>query len=286
MERLRHLARRGTTVVCTTHLMDNLGLFDEIVALGVRDGVGRLAYAGASEGLLPHSGHRSFADLNEALDGGKFRPVGPSPRDPARDGDGQGPQPVVPGARRDAAVVTAEGPGFDAAAWGQTGVVAVRDLRLLLRDRGFAAALLVQPVALGVLVCLTQYDASKPVSLLFFLVVVATWLGLNGSARDLVRERRLYARDRLAGLRPAAYLGAKAAVHAAIGAVQVAALLTAVGIACLKRYGPTWRRDWPRSLRPGSSSCSWPATSAASAWACSPRRWPAPRRRPWRPCRC
>ena len=54
MERLRHLARQGTTVVCTTHLMDNLGLLDEVIALGVVAGVGRLAYCGPPDGLLPH----------------------------------------------------------------------------------------------------------------------------------------------------------------------------------------------------------------------------------------
>ena len=42
MEGLRSLAHRGTTIVCTTHLMENLGLLDEVIALGVVASEGRL----------------------------------------------------------------------------------------------------------------------------------------------------------------------------------------------------------------------------------------------------
>ncbi|HWE37190.1 MAG TPA: ATP-binding cassette domain-containing protein [Isosphaeraceae bacterium] len=239
IEGLSRLARQGTTVVCTTHQMENLGLFDEVAALGVVGGVGRLAYRGPPEGLLAHFGRRSHADLYEALDAGEFEPIGLTPPDPARDGDRQPPPDMLPVPRAVLGAASPDGMRAGAAEWGQAGVVARRDMRLLLRDRGLAAALFAQPVALGLLVCLAQYDADKPLPLLSFLVVVAIWLGLNGSARDLVRERRNYARDRLAGLRPGAYLGAKAAVHAAVGAAQVAALLVAVRLAS----GVTLRPD-------------------------------------------
>jgi len=242
MEQLRHLARRGTTVVCTTHLMDNLRLLDEVIVLGLHDGVGRLAYAGPPDGLLSHFGCRHFADLYEALESGRFEPVVPSPDaapgskpEPEMHPEARTPvevRPIEPRSDTDApasghrrgtdgpaGVVTSD------SARRQFPIVARRALVILSRDLGLVLAMLAQPLLLGLLVCLTQYDVDTPLPLLFFAVVVAIWLGLNNSARDLVRERRYYVRDRLAGLSPGAYLGAKATVHAAAGAVQLLVLL-------------------------------------------------------------
>src|SRR5208283_3403330 len=105
-------------------------------------------------------------------------------------------------------------------------------LRQLLRDPVLLLAVIAQPVFLGLLVVLTQYDVVKPFPILFFAVVIATWLGLNNSARDLVRERRQYVRDRLTGLRPFAYLGAKTLVHALLGLAQIAVLLIILHVGC------------------------------------------------------
>jgi len=263
MEGLRSLARRGTTVVCTTHLMDNLGLLDEVVALGVVAGVGRLAYAGPPDGLLAHFRCRGFADLYEVLSEGRFEPLAPTgdtaslPDATPAAGDEvrppTGPLPIDsrPGTgapeftrRSGAARVTtpAADPG-----WSQLGVVARRAGRLLLRDRVLVLVTLAQPLLLGLLVALTQYNVARnEISrVAFFAVVIAIWLGLNNSARDLVRERRHYVRDRLAGLRPTAYLGAKAAVHAAVGLVQVLILLTVLRVGC----GLVVERGVPEALR-------------------------------------
>jgi len=248
MEHLRHLARRGTTVVCTTHLMDNLRLLDEVIVLGLHDGVGRLAYAGPPEGLLARFGCRHFADLYEALESGRFEPFGPPQGGPpsptpepgaAQDGRIPAGMRLVEPRSDDATPSTGPRPGTDGPAgavttderWRQLPIVARRAMVLLLRDRALVLALLAQPLLLGLLVSLTQYDIDRPLPLLFFAVVVAIWLGLNHAARDLVRERRHYVRDRLAGLAPGAYLGAKVAVHAAAGAVQLLVLLAVLRLA-------------------------------------------------------
>ncbi|HEV3167986.1 MAG TPA: ATP-binding cassette domain-containing protein [Isosphaeraceae bacterium] len=248
MEQLHDLARRGTTVICTTHLMDNLRLVDQVIALGVIDGVGRLAYSGPPESLLTHFRCRGFADLYELLASGRFEPVVPSSvatptehgastppeerRDLAETGLAQ-PRPdtgSIPSSRR---------PGIgqlasnltDLTGWGQFWIIARRAALLWCRDRVLILAMIAQPLLLGLLVCLTQYDIDKTLQLLFFAVVVAIWLGLNNSARDLVRERRYYVRDRLAGLMPGSYLGAKAAMHVAVGAVQILALMAVIRLA-------------------------------------------------------
>jgi hypothetical protein len=100
-------------------------------------------------------------------------------------------------------------------------VVAHRTWLSLWRDRWMRWMLLGQPAVLAMVVALTQFSPGKLFGLLFFTSVVACWLGMNNSIRDLVRDRRGYIRDRLSGLAPGSYLLAKWLVYAAIGAVQL-----------------------------------------------------------------
>jgi ABC transport system ATP-binding/permease protein len=226
MEQFRQVTRRGTTVVCTTHLMDSLGLFDEVIVLGVVDHVGRIAYTGPPDGMLPHFGCRGFADLYEVLESGRFTPR-MEPREngvPGRNDDGRTDSATTPSSQR-AGIGRLAATALAGSAWSQYLTVASRALRLVLRDRGLLLMVLAQPILLGLLVSLTQFDAEKIVPLFFFVVVIAVWLGLNNSARDLVKERRHYVRDRLAGLDFVAYLAAKTTVHVIVGVAQVLLLL-------------------------------------------------------------
>ena len=267
MEQLRHVARRGTTVVCTTHLMDNLRLLDEVVVLGVVAGVGRLAYSGPPDGLLPHFECRGFADLYELLASGRFEPLISDSRAssnrvdrPATSETSSGPSGVGP---PKSGLVAATKPFLARPAIGRlaanlaadTGlaqflVIGRRAIQITLRDRGLILAMIAQPVVLGGLVALAQYDASKPLPILFFAVVIALWLGLNNSARDLVSERRHYVRDRLAGLDPAAYLGAKSLVHAMFGLGQIAILLLVLRVGCRLVLDPHAARAFGDSSSP------------------------------------
>lgn len=247
MEQLRQLARQGTTVVCTTHLMDNLHLFDSLLVLGRKDGVGRVAYRGDPAGLLARFGCRGFADLYEILEAGRF-----DPERPVRDSAAAAP--AAPGERdleptpsrssesgsHPSSARSTEPPGIAELAarlqadpgWRQLPIVMERALKQIFRDRVLVLAMVAQPVALGLFVALTQYDALKPFPIFFFAVVIAIWLGLNNSVRDLIRERRHYVRDRLAGLRPFAYLGAKTLVHCTLGLAQLFILLFVLRAGC------------------------------------------------------
>ena len=53
----------------------------------------------------------------------------------------------------------------------------------------------------------------------FKLVISAIWLGCITTCQDLVKERAIYRRERLAGLSPHAYLASKAGVALALIAV-------------------------------------------------------------------
>ena len=105
--------------------------------------------------------------------------------------------------------------------------VGSRGLLNIWRDRGLWLMMRAQPLILGLLVSLTQFAAASNElgPIYFFAVVISIWLGLNNSARNLVRDRKHYVRERLSGLHPGAYLGAKAAVYTLIGIVQIVFLL-------------------------------------------------------------
>ncbi|MCL4205663.1 MAG: ATP-binding cassette domain-containing protein [Pirellulaceae bacterium] len=243
MESLRHITNRGATVVCTTHLMANLDLFDQVIVLGLVDDVARTAYTGPPGELLERFHCRGYADLYQRLQDGRFlqrdtETPSSVPADSAPGGSiapmpsrtpAPGSSELLPDRVRIGDLVTPLAADYS---WHQFKEAGQRALLLAYRDRGLMAMTLLQPVLLGMLICLTQFSASRLTSLHFLCVVVALWLGMNNSARELVRDRRQYVRERLAGLRPGAYLASKAAVALLIGMIQVLLLLLIVRLGC------------------------------------------------------
>lgn len=237
MEQLKVIASQGTTVACTTHQMDNVGLFDLLVVIGVKDGVGQVAYVGDPDSLLKHFGCRGFADAFERLRDGAFTPVG----DPSTNAGS--PNHAVDAPRSTAAKLSElmEKPLPDGVLR-QAKTVAERNWKRMVRDRSLVATMLAQPVVLGLLVAATQFAAVNTTLLNFFACVVSIWMGLNNSARDLVRERKNYVRERLAGLSPDGYLLAKLCTFSLIGIVQTAILMIvtyAAGVAFISDAGVT-----------------------------------------------
>lgn len=243
MEQLRLIARRGTTVLCTTHLMENVRLLDQVVILGRSGDVGRVAYVGSPDEMLAHFTCRTFADLYDKLEAGQFDPDAPSGS--TQDEVGAADQPTdavrLLGERAvGKSDTSASASASEAQSHGAEGtvgrdeilhqviVIAQRALLLIGRDRWLWGMMLAQPAVLGVLVSLAQFGTSELVPLEFFSVVVAVWLGLNNSIRDLVRQRKQYLRERVCGVSPDAYLGAKWAVYTLIGLLQLVALLLSI----------------------------------------------------------
>lgn len=271
MEQLDSLARRGSTVVCSTHLMGHVRLFDLVVVMAVQRHCGVLAYVGPPQNLLGHFGCRHFADLYDKLETGVWRSdiadkaVGPvrsegasksvpSPLPPPRrrivtspavGGMGRPPSASPPHRppplrkkeikeRRSAAreqlppLRELIAPAVNADFLLQFAVVLWRSALVMWRDRWLRSMTIAQPFVLAILVSLIQFNPGKLKSLVFFSLVVACWLGMNNSIRDLVRDRRHYIRDRLGGMSPEAYLGAKWAFYALIGACQLIVFLILV----------------------------------------------------------
>lgn len=245
MEHLLRVSRQGTTVVCTTHKVESLSLFDQVIVFGCAhltgsggESVGRIMYAGPPEFVLSRFRVHTFAELYHRL---KLPSVMGQDSSACTAAAGtpfasetNSPQSQLPLPPRSAlvSISSAENsteqlvPEYnDVEASFQFGVLLRRSLLTTSRDRGHVLTMVAQPIALGALVCFSQFDTFAELSVLFFAVVIALWLGMNNSIRELVRERRHFVREHLAGLRPGAYFASKIAVSGLIGAFQILLLL-------------------------------------------------------------
>ena len=217
----------GTTVICSTHRTDDLPFFDSVIVLRPSEQGAVVAFAGPPERLLSTFGVRTIADLFRKwqAEPGESPQCSASPETPAV-GDhasDTGSPTATTRATRSATRRTAVTTG-----WGvQVTVSLLRTLTGLWRDPVARGLVLVQPLILAFLGLLTQGGQRSPVFVHFFLVVSAIWLGMTLTIREIVRERRLYARDRNAGLAPGAYLFGKLAFASLVVAVQAALLVGA-----------------------------------------------------------
>ncbi len=243
LENLRQVARRNTIVVMSTHSLSGLRLFDRTLVLARCQGMGRMVYFGAPEELeerLSEISGRHPADWYDVLErgdlAGQWPPLQGGATEPSRASlpvsttSGSTPKgpPAAPVFQVRRLARRSVAPGFGQQ-WMNT---LVRCGKSTLRDRALVAMMCLQPLLLGLLVILSQYAAGKLHAILFFSVVVAVWLGMNNTVRDLVRERRQYIRDRMAGLRADAYLIAKIALFLAIGGLQLTVFVTVVRWGC------------------------------------------------------
>lgn len=122
--------------------------------------------------------------------------------------------------------------------WQQFRVLAWRYLDLLVHDRRNLLLLLLQAPAIALLLLwITPEDAlvgvkaadmvqrNEAKTLLFLLAVVSVWFGIINAAREIVKERPIFLRERLANLRIVPYLLSKITVLGILAAVQSALFL-------------------------------------------------------------
>jgi ABC-type multidrug transport system ATPase subunit len=186
MELLRELANSGCTTVCTTHVMENVYLMDQIVVVHG----GRLVFIGSPTAALNHFGIPRFAALYEKLEEKtatewekEFQPRPEIDRDHAV---GELPRSVVRPVR----------PRYFRILW-------ERQMALLRRDARSLVMLIGQPVIIGFLVA-WMADSS---GLKLFLAYLATmWFGCSNAAQEIVKETPIYRRERLIGLPRWSYL--------------------------------------------------------------------------------
>lgn len=210
MDTLRKLSRRGLTVVCVTHSMDSLHFFDSLLVLGFREKISTIVYHDAPDKLLAHFGVHTLPDLFDVLQGGVPVKAGEPSRARTRN-------PQAPAARIRRSAGVPDEPGRLKP---QILTVMKRTALCAWRDRGGTVITFGLPVLLAFLIVFTQYKQRDSLFASFFLAVSALWLGMTLSVREVVKERKLYIRDRLAGLLPSAFLAGKTAYFAAAALAQ------------------------------------------------------------------
>jgi len=206
MEMLRGLARKGVTVFCTTHTLDTLNFFDRLLVLGLKDRVASVVYFGPPHELLESFGVHTQMDLFDKLQ--TFSGESPAERDREEQAKAEADASTTR-RKAKAPIRIAKAPPGKGLMFQQANVVFQRAYLSLTRDRMAVMMAIAQPAFLAVLVALSQSNQFKALSVLFFTMVCALWMGMNLTVREVVRERKLYIRDRLAGMAPDAYLAGK-----------------------------------------------------------------------------
>lgn len=205
MELLRHLADTGCTVVCTTHVMENVFLMDQVLVLAQ----GSLVFAGNAEETREFFGVRRMTALYDRLD--EF---------PAREwrarfegGKKPGPPPVE---------IDAPAPAVQPAKRAlQFPLLIQRQWTILQADWRNFAILFGQPLLIGLLLAWAAEGSSLK---LFFAYIGTLWLGCTNGAQEIVSEVPIYRRERIVGLKRSAYLLSKIAFIGALTILQSALL--------------------------------------------------------------
>jgi ABC-type multidrug transport system ATPase subunit/pSer/pThr/pTyr-binding forkhead associated (FHA) protein len=186
MELLRRLADTGCTVVCTTHIMENVYLMDQVAILLQ----GRLIFQGSPDAARTAFGVSRLSGLYEALQS----------IDPER----------LPAVELPSAPVEKPAePGFIAAKRRRAFFLPIllqRQAAIFCADLKNFIVLFGQPIVIGALVSAATTDAPL---VQFFACVATLWFGCSNSAQEIVREMPVYRREHFAGLGRASYILSK-----------------------------------------------------------------------------
>ncbi|NMD54209.1 MULTISPECIES: ATP-binding cassette domain-containing protein [Tsukamurella] len=226
MQTLRRLADAGRVVIVVTHSLTHIDMCDQVLLLAPG---GKTAYCGSPKGVKAAMGTGDWAEIFDFaakqpdVAWQRYRSAHPAPPPPAPTG-----APPTPTKAPKTSVRK------------QLSVVARRQLRLILADRGYLVFLLLLPLVLGGITLLVPADdgLASPYALpdgysgakmiLVLLVVGACFMGAALTSRDLVGERAIYQRERAVGLGPGAYLSAKTLVYFIAAAIQAAMMMAIV----------------------------------------------------------
>jgi ABC-type multidrug transport system ATPase subunit/ABC-type multidrug transport system permease subunit len=219
MELLRSLSSGARPIVTITHSTKHLPLCDK-VAVMARGGV--LVFYGAPSDALEHFDVSDFDDIYSALD-----------RYPPEHWLAAGASTAAPPAQsRSTSLFSRPSRQRQPAVLPQARILARRYCTLLLRDRRNLAILLGQVPILALLIAIgfsartfaptgSRIDAT---TFLFVTTITAIWLGSIAAAREIVKEKSVFLRERAVGVSVSAYLISKVAVLFVLCAAQVAIL--------------------------------------------------------------
>lgn len=251
MKLLRGLTSTGCTVICTTHLMENVYLMDSVTV--VQDG--RSVFHGDSMQAREHFGISKLTQLYDTLahkTADEWALQAPSwsacqvtaDRLPGKREFGRSPlRALLTLLSRHASIVKSD----------------VRNLLLLLG----------QPILIGLLVAFVAVTAKASGTKLFLAYIVALWFGCSNSAQEIVREKPIFRREKFVGLSSHAYLLSK---FGGMGLVTCLQALLVWFIIRLPLHGSPLKgaASWQLASLLGSSLAATGIGLAVSAWAKKP----------------
>ncbi len=240
MELFRQVADGGKTVVCITHNLANVEATCHLVVI-LTEG-GRLAFVGTPEEARTYFSiarlgdvYRKLAEQKPAHWQSSFMasplyaryvaerlPAGTVPARPAvAPLERKNPR---PNPFRQAHILTRR----NVAIWRGDALA----LGAMLGQSLLVAALLA--IVFGKLADIENpiERAQRTVNLLFLLTISCFWFGCNNAAKELVKERIIFSRERDFNLRTASYLASKFLVLTAIGVIQITLLYGIVKACC------------------------------------------------------
>jgi len=213
MESLRLLAAGGCTIVCTTHVMENVHLMDRLAVLSE----GRLVFFDEPGAARRAFGIERMTQLYERIPQAPRLPdatgAPPEPREPEHH----------PSPRRAPALR----------------ILLLRQWAILRADWKNLLLVLGQPVLIGLMVTWVTRD---PALILFFAMISTLWFGCGNAAQEIVKELPMFRRERLIGLGRHEYLLSKFLTLSRITVVQ-SLLLYGVMQLCAAGIGgsPGWQ---------------------------------------------
>lgn len=242
MSLFHDLAKSGKTLVCITHNLGHIEDFcDKLLVL--TEG-GRLAFFGSAKRVKDYFNIQRLADLYDALE---TRPakqwaasfmrspeyaalISPSTDSTSKHQEVDKPSLFHAGLRPLA----------------QTFVLARRYTAVWLSDKLALLAIFGQALLVTCLLCLVFGNIAPPSdqpqenlarstqlrNLLFLIGVSCFWLGANNSAKEIIKERLIYQREKDFNLSPEAYWISKQAILQIIGVSQATMLTLAVALYC------------------------------------------------------
>lgn len=219
MRLFRDLADGNRTVVVVTHAITHLDVCDRVVMLNPS---GRLAYDGAPDALPSTLGVESYADAFALVESDDYESAASAQPQQRR------------AIRRRVKPRQTAWPRRRLGFQRSYRVVAERNFEVAWRDKRNLLTMLAQAPVIGLMVAAVGTDRvfsdlSVPFraaqTMAFALAIIAIWFGLINAIREIVKERPIVDRERLAGLRTDAYVLAKATPLLVLTAIQCVILL-------------------------------------------------------------
>ena len=234
MKLFRQIAESGRTVILTTHAMENVKLFDKIVVL-MR---GKLAFYGTPDEALKHLNAKSFKELYDKLEEPVEQKIAQTPNANRQQITEQTAEDWkqkftnTPQYRQNVYEPLKELGKVQSngvrkkhrlgifGAIRQTLTLSRRYLEVLLKDKLNLFILFAQAPIIALLTYFVMGENLPRDFAYFVLSLVAVWFGTSVSAREIIRERAVFKRERMVNLGILPYVVSKLLILGIIVGLQ------------------------------------------------------------------